>query len=62
MTVWQMACQTVTNSAHEGNKAVGDGHWKLLQKWRGMWELYGMQAPYDPLQFGSICQLGHVSP
>jgi len=25
---------------HEGNKAVRDGRWKLVQKWRGPWELY----------------------
>lgn len=29
---------------HEGNKAVRDGKWKLVQKWRGPWELYDMQA------------------
>jgi len=29
---------------HEGNKAVRDGRWKLVQKWRGPWELYDMQA------------------
>jgi arylsulfatase len=29
---------------HEGNKAVRDGQWKLVQKWRGPWELYDMQA------------------
>ncbi|MFZ4764074.1 MAG: arylsulfatase [Roseimicrobium sp.] len=29
---------------HEGNKAVRDGKWKLVQKWRGPWELYDMDA------------------
>lgn len=29
---------------HEGNKAVRDGKWKLVQKWRGPWELYDMVA------------------
>lgn len=29
---------------HEGNKAVRDGKWKLVQKWRGAWELYDMEA------------------
>ena len=29
---------------HEGNKAVRDGRWKLVQKWRGPWELYDMEA------------------
>ncbi len=29
---------------HEGNKAIRDGRWKLVQKWRGPWELYDMQA------------------
>ena len=29
---------------HEGNKAVRDGHWKLVQKWHGPWELYDIEA------------------
>jgi arylsulfatase len=29
---------------HEGNKAVRDGQWKLVQKWRGPWELYDMET------------------
>ncbi len=29
---------------HEGNKAVRDGKWKLVQKWKGPWELYDMEA------------------
>jgi arylsulfatase A-like enzyme len=29
---------------HEGNKAIRDGKWKLVQKWRGPWELYDMVA------------------
>jgi len=29
---------------HEGNKAVRDGRWKFVQKWRGPWELYDMEA------------------
>ena len=29
---------------HEGNKALRDGQWKLVQKWRGPWELYDMEA------------------
>ena len=29
---------------HEGNKAVRDGKWKLVQKWHMPWELYDMEA------------------
>ncbi|MGC3967405.1 MAG: arylsulfatase [Pirellulales bacterium] len=29
---------------HEGNKAVRDGKWKLVQKWQGPWELYDIAA------------------
>ena len=29
---------------HEGNKAIRDGKWKLVQKWHGPWELYDMEA------------------
>jgi arylsulfatase len=29
---------------HEGNTAVRDGRWKLVQKWRGPWELYDLEA------------------
>ncbi len=29
---------------HEGNKALRDGKWKLVQKWHGPWELYDMEA------------------
>lgn len=29
---------------HEGNKAAREGQWKLVQKWRGPWELYDMEA------------------
>ena len=29
---------------HEGNKAVRDGRWKLVQKWRGPGELYDLEA------------------
>jgi arylsulfatase A-like enzyme len=29
---------------HEGNKAVRDEKWKLVQKWRGPWELYDLDA------------------
>jgi arylsulfatase len=29
---------------HEGNKAVRDGKWKLVQKWKGDWELYDIDA------------------
>ena len=29
---------------HEGNKAVRDGRWKLVQKWKGPWELYDIAA------------------
>ena len=29
---------------HEGNKAVRDGRWKLVQKWRGSWELYDIDT------------------
>ena len=29
---------------HEGNRAVRDGHWKLVSKYPGPWELYDMSA------------------
>ena len=29
---------------HEGNKAVRDGKWKLVQKWQQPWQLYDMEA------------------
>ena len=29
---------------HEGNKAIRDGKWKLVQKWRAPWELHDMEA------------------
>jgi arylsulfatase A-like enzyme len=29
---------------HEGNRAVRDGKWKLVAKYRGAWELYDMEA------------------
>lgn len=29
---------------HEGNKAVREGRWKLVQKWRGPWELYDIDV------------------
>jgi arylsulfatase len=29
---------------HEGNKAVREGRWKLVQKWHGPWELYDLEA------------------
>jgi len=29
---------------HEGNKAVRDGHWKLVQRHRLDWQLYDMAA------------------
>ena len=29
---------------HEGNKAIRDGKWKLVQKWREPWELHDMEA------------------
>ncbi|HTU24566.1 MAG TPA: sulfatase-like hydrolase/transferase, partial [Pirellulales bacterium] len=29
---------------HEGNKAIRDGRWKLVQKWKGPWELYDIDA------------------
>jgi arylsulfatase len=29
---------------HEGNRAVRDGKWKLVMKYRGPWELYDMEA------------------
>jgi arylsulfatase len=29
---------------HEGNKAVRDGKWKLVQKWKDPWELYDLEA------------------
>jgi arylsulfatase A-like enzyme len=29
---------------HEGNKAIRDGKWKVVQKWHGPWELYDMEA------------------
>jgi arylsulfatase len=30
--------------AHEGNRAVRDGKWKLVMKFKGPWELYDMEA------------------
>jgi arylsulfatase A-like enzyme len=30
--------------AHEGNRAVRDGKWKLVMKYKGPWELYDMEA------------------
>ena len=30
--------------AHEGNRGVRDGKWKLVMKYRGPWELYDMEA------------------
>jgi len=29
---------------HEGNKAIREGKWKLVQKWRDPWELHDMEA------------------
>jgi arylsulfatase len=29
---------------HEGNKAIRDGRWKLVQKWLDPWELYDIEA------------------
>jgi arylsulfatase A-like enzyme len=41
---------------HEGNKAVRDGKWKLVQKWRGPWELYDMEA--DRTEFHDVVGVG----
>ncbi|HEX3599928.1 MAG TPA: arylsulfatase [Lacipirellulaceae bacterium] len=30
--------------AHEGNRAIRDGKWKLVMKYKGPWELYDMDA------------------
>jgi arylsulfatase len=30
--------------AHEGNRGVRDGKWKLVMKYKGPWELYDMEA------------------
>ncbi len=30
--------------AHEGNRAIRDGKWKLVMKYKGPWELYDMEA------------------
>jgi arylsulfatase len=30
--------------AHEGNRALRDGKWKLVMKYKGPWELYDMEA------------------
>jgi arylsulfatase len=30
--------------AHEGNRAIRDGKWKLVMKYRGEWELYDLEA------------------
>jgi arylsulfatase len=30
--------------AHEGNRALRDGKWKLVMKFKGPWELYDMEA------------------
>ena len=29
---------------HEGNRAVRDGRWKLVSRWRGPWELYDLDS------------------
>jgi arylsulfatase len=29
---------------HEGNKAVRDGKWKLVERWHGPWELYDIET------------------
>ena len=29
---------------HEGNRAIRDGKWKLVMKFKGPWELYDMEA------------------
>ena len=29
---------------HEGNLAVRDGHWKLVRRYPGAWELYDMES------------------
>jgi arylsulfatase A-like enzyme len=29
---------------HEGNRAIRDGKWKLVMKYKGPWELYDMEA------------------
>ena len=38
---------------HEGNKAVRDGKWKLVQKWKLPWELYDMEADRTELHNGA---------
>ena len=30
--------------AHEGNRALRDGKWKIVLKYKGPWELYDMEA------------------
>ena len=30
--------------AHEGNRAIRDGKWKLVMKYKGPWELYDIEA------------------
>jgi len=30
--------------AHEGNRGLRDGKWKLVMKYKGPWELYDMEA------------------
>jgi arylsulfatase len=35
---------------HEGNKAVRDGKWKLVQKWQGPWDLYDIDADRTELR------------
>lgn len=35
---------------HEGNRAVRDGRWKLVAKWKGDWELYDLEADRTELK------------
>lgn len=35
---------------HQGNRAVRDGRWKLVSRWRGDWELYDMVADRTELR------------
>ncbi len=30
--------------AHEGNRAIRSGKWKLVMKYKGSWELYDIEA------------------
>jgi arylsulfatase len=46
---------------HEGNRAVRDGRWKLVSKFRGEWELYDMEADRTEMVNLAAAQPGKVA-